>query len=106
MSRPALSACRTSSDLVRAVCDMTGELSPDEIKAAMQNRESREFVLSRMIARYYAALDAAPRLGLVGVGAITFAESRLATFIRRAGNAGPSDQVWTRRQLSPAPQRC
>jgi len=84
MTEPSLAACTSIKDVIRLVSAETRGMTADQVRAEMARRGSRLFVLSRMYHRYNAAFDAAPRFGLIGVGAITFAQNRLRAFIKRA----------------------
>jgi len=79
-----LSKLTSCEDVVRCFVDETRGMTADQARAEMARRDSRIFTLSRMARRYHAALHAAPRFGLIGVGAITFAQNRLRVFIKRA----------------------
>lgn len=79
-----LSKLASCKDVVRCLAGELRGMTADQVRAEMARRGSRLFVLSRMYHRYNAAFDAAPRFGLIGVGAITFAQNRLRTFINRA----------------------
>ena len=79
-----LSKLASCKDVVRCLAGELRGMTADQVRAEMARRDSRVYVLSRMVRRYYAALDAAPRFGLIGVGAITFAQNRLRAFIKRA----------------------
>lgn len=84
MTKPSLAACASIKDVIRLVSAETRGMTTAQVHAEMARRDSRVYTLSRMVRRYYAAIDAAPRFGLIGVGAITFAQNRLRAFIKRA----------------------
>lgn len=59
--------------------------SVEFISAEAHKSGTRLNLLSRALGRYHAAMAAAPRFNLIGVGAISFAQARLAKFCARVG---------------------
>jgi len=74
----------TFTDLIDALNANIRGMSPDDCKALAEVSGTRLNLIVRRIRRYNDAQANAPRFGLIGVGAISFAENRVATFNRRA----------------------
>lgn len=67
----------------RATIAQLVEIDAAEIQATKDVSGSRANIILRKIRRYNQAQDAAPKFGLLGVGIISFADSRLAKFSQR-----------------------
>lgn len=78
---------RNFDELCKAMAKCLHGKTPDQVKAEVADRQSETFIISRMVQRYMHAQAAAPTFGLIGVGAISFAEHRLQEFQRRIGRA-------------------
>lgn len=59
------------------------EIDTAEIEADRDVSGSRTNIIVRKLRRYRAAEETAPKFGQVGVGVITFADTRLARFTQR-----------------------
>lgn len=59
------------------------EIDAAEVQATKDVSGSRVNIILRKIRRYHQAQDAAPKFGLIGVGIISFADTRLAKFSQR-----------------------
>ena len=75
----------TKSELFLTLNQLVRGLSAEQIRVLAHEKYSALHVLSRLIHRYDRAYYAAEKFNLIGVGRITFAEHRTASFCRRAG---------------------
>lgn len=76
---------KNHSEICKALFDVTNGKTVDDIKAAMADRSSEAFYVSRLFKRYNDAHEASKKFGFIGVGCISFAQTRLQEFQRRLG---------------------
>lgn len=75
---------RTLDQLTAAMFAQMGTDTPATLAARVKDKADPLAYLARLVRTYFRAQHAAPALGLVGVGCISFAEARLVSFQRRA----------------------
>jgi hypothetical protein len=76
---------QSAADLYRALGAALRGKTPDDVAREAAVSGSRLNLFRRALNRQEQAEKAATRLGFVGVGIISFADHRIATFCRRIG---------------------
>ena len=71
------------TNLMNAISEVCEGLTLEQVVAAMKDKTSRAYRLSRAVKRYHLAHEASRKFGLIGVGCISFANARLATYCKR-----------------------
>lgn len=77
---------RSMSEIGARLSVLLDGMTPDDVKRQVGQSGSDINLMSRMIRVYNRAYNIAPKFDFIGVGCISFAESRLLTFQRRIAN--------------------